>query len=79
MASAVLTTNGQITIPSSVCQKLGVVAGDRLEFVEFPGGQFALLPAIGDVRTLKGIIPKRANPVSVEEMGRITVRRGVAR
>ena len=33
MATAVLTSKGQVTIPKEVRQALGVETGDRLEFV----------------------------------------------
>ena len=79
MATAVLTSKGQITIPQAVREKLGVATGDRVEFVELPEGGFALKPAIEDVRALKGIVPKRDKPVSVEEMGRIIARRGAGK
>jgi AbrB family looped-hinge helix DNA binding protein len=79
MATAILTTKGQITIPLRVRQRLGVAAGDRVEFVELPGGQFAIIPAVEDVRSLKGIVRKRAKPLSVEEMDRIVARRGAGK
>lgn len=79
MATAVVTSKGQITIPQLVRERLGVVAGDRVEFVELDGGQFALIPAIEDVRSLKGIVPRPRAPVSVEEMGRIIAKRGAGR
>ena len=34
MATATLTSKGQITLPRVVREKLGVSAGDRVEFVE---------------------------------------------
>ena len=50
-----LTSKGQITIPLAVRLKLGVATGDRVEFVELAPGQFALVPAVADVRSLRGI------------------------
>jgi AbrB family looped-hinge helix DNA binding protein len=76
MTTAVLSSKGQITIPRVVRRKLGLGTGNRLEFVEFADGQFALLPAIANVRTLKGIVPKPRRPVSIAEMRRIVAKRG---
>ena len=79
MTTAILSSKGQITIPLSVRRKLGVATGDRVEFVELAEGQFALVPAIEDVRTLKGIVRKPPRPVSVGEMRRIVARRGAGK
>lgn len=75
MTTATLSSKGQITIPLQVRQKLGVTTGDRVEFVELADGQFALMPAVEDVRTLKGMVPKPRRPVSVEGMRQIVARR----
>ena len=79
MTTATLSSKGQITIPLAVRRKLGVGTGDRVEFVELDNGQFALMPAIADVRTLRGIVPKPRRPVSIDEMRRIVARRGAGR
>jgi antitoxin PrlF len=79
MSTATLSSKGQITIPLRVRKKLGVDAGDRVEFVEIANGQFALVPATVDVRTLKGIVPKPSTPVSVEQMRRIIASRGAGK
>ena len=79
MATAVLTSKGQITIPQEVRRKLGVETGDRVEFVELPDGRFVLMPAIDDVRALKGIVAKGAKALTVEQMGRIIARRGAGK
>jgi len=76
MTTAVLSSKGQITIPRVVRRKLGLGTGNRVEFVEFADGQFALAPAIANVRTLKGIVPKPRRPVSIAEMRRIVAKRG---
>jgi len=79
MTTATLSSKGQITIPLLVRQKLGVDTGDRVEFIELANGQFALVPATEDVRTLKGIVPKPRTPLSVEEMRRIIANRGAGK
>ena len=79
MATATLSSKGRITIPLAVRQKLGVSTGDRVEFVELDKGQFALMPAIGDVRALKGMVPKPCRPRALREMRRVIARRGSGR
>lgn len=79
MATAVITSKGQITLPKEVRRKLGVETGDRVEFVETEEGVFALVAATRDVRDLKGLIGKPTRPVSIEEMGRAIARRGAGR
>jgi len=69
MASATITSKGQITIPSKVRNALGLDAGDRIEFVEIEKGQFAIIPATGSIQELKGMgRGRRKKPVSFEEM-----------
>ena len=78
MPTAVVTTKGQITIPKPVRHGLGLEAGDRIEFVELEKGVYAVVAVTRDVRDLKGIVPKPAKRVSVEDMNR-AVRRHAGR
>ncbi|HZZ91181.1 MAG TPA: AbrB/MazE/SpoVT family DNA-binding domain-containing protein [Usitatibacter sp.] len=78
MARATLTTKGQITIPKEVRERLGVEAGDRLEFVEQERGVYKVVAATKDVRHLKGIVPKPPRPVSIEDM-KAAIRKSRAR
>jgi antitoxin PrlF len=71
MATATLTSKGQITIPKEVRERLGVEAGDRLEFVEQERGVYKVIAATHDVRHLKGLVAKPRRPVSVEEMNAV--------
>lgn len=70
MTTAVVTSKGQITIPKAVRERLGVETGDRVEFVEVEKGVYTVVAATRDIRDLKGMIPKPAKPVSVEDMRR---------
>ena len=79
MATATLTSKGQITIPLIVRRKLGLDSGDRVEFVELTPGEFALKAATEDVRSLRGIIPKPVRPVSIGAMNAAIKRRGSGR
>lgn len=75
MPIATLTTKGQVTIPKSVREALGVDAGDRIEFVESSKGVYTVVAVSRDVRELKGIIAKPAAPVSIEAMKRAIAKR----
>ena len=75
MATATITSKGQITIPKSVRMKLKLEAGHRVEFIETDEG-FLVKPATRDIRSLKGILPKPRRHVSVEDMNRSISRMG---
>jgi AbrB family looped-hinge helix DNA binding protein len=69
MASATITSKGQVTIPIQVREKLGLRAGDRVDFVQTEPRKFEIIPATGSVRDLKGMLYKKGRkPVSIEEM-----------
>ncbi|WP_426118657.1 AbrB/MazE/SpoVT family DNA-binding domain-containing protein [Pseudomonas sp. DSP3-2-2] len=68
MATATVTSKGQITIPAQVRASLGLDTGDRIEFVDIGNGKFAIIAATHSVRDLKGLIRKPAKPVSIEDM-----------
>jgi AbrB family looped-hinge helix DNA binding protein len=66
-----LHLKGKITIPNKVRTALGLVPGDRVEFVETGKQEFSFVPATGSVRELKGLFRRRrTNPVSLREMDR---------
>ena len=65
---ATLSSKGQATIPKAVRDRLQIKSGDRFKFFFHPDGVI-ILPKISTAR-LKGLIPKPAQPVSVEEMDR---------
>jgi len=75
VATAIVTSKGQITIPKAVREALGVETGDRVEFVEVEKGVYSVVAATRDIRDLKGMIAKPAKPVSVEDMNRAVARR----
>ena len=79
MVTATLTSKGQITIPLAVRRKLGLDAGDRVEFVELTPGEFVLKVATEDVRSLKGMIRRPASPVSIDAMNSAIKRRAASR
>ena len=69
MASATVTSKGQITIPVQVRETLGLEAGDRVDFVQTEPLKFEIIPATGSVQELKGMLNRKGRkPVSIEEM-----------
>lgn len=76
MATATVTSKGQITIPAQVRASLGLDTGDRIEFVEIENGQFAIRAAVHSVTSLKGMVRKPKSPVSIEDMNEAIARQG---
>jgi antitoxin PrlF len=68
MATAVVTSKGQVTIPAEVRRRMGIDTGDRIEFVELKDGGFIIRAAVEDVRSLKGLLKKPDRPVGIEDM-----------
>lgn len=76
MATATLTSKGQITIPVQVRTALGLETGDRVEFVEMEDGRFSIIAASKTVHDLKGLIRKPAKAISLDEMNRTIAAQG---
>ena len=76
MATATITSKGQITIPREVREALGVGTGDRVEFVAEEKGVYKVVAATRDVRHLKGLVGKPGKPVTIEAMKRAIARAG---
>ena len=65
---ATLTAKGQITLPKVFRTKLDLHAGDKMDFVMLDNGVLQVVPLKQSPRKLKGIVPKPAKPVTIEEM-----------
>ena len=68
MASAVVTSKGQTTIPKAVREHLKLKTGDRLEFVVQEDGTAVLIPKTVPLSALKGCLPRPNRALTVEEM-----------
>lgn len=68
MPTATITSKGQITLPQQVRSDMGLTAGDRVDFIRMEDGHYAVVPASHSIKSLKGIIPRPAKPVSLEDM-----------
>ncbi len=68
MTTTTLTSKGQLTLPKTIRDRLGLQVGDRLEVTLREDGVIQMEPVTVDVRQLKGILPAPASPVSLEAM-----------
>ena len=79
MPIATLTSKGQITLPISVRNALGLSVGAQVDFVPVDGS-FILVPVRSDVSSLKGRFAGRVKkPVSVEAMNEAIAAGAVSR
>jgi AbrB family looped-hinge helix DNA binding protein len=65
---ATLTSKGQLTLPKFLRTELDLHAGDRLDFVLRDGGVLEVVPMKQPVSRLRGMLPKPAKPVTIDEM-----------
>ena len=63
-----MTTKGQITIPAEVRNALNLKAGDKVVFITRESGELVFIPATRDVNSIKGMIQKPADRVSLDAM-----------
>jgi AbrB family looped-hinge helix DNA binding protein len=76
MATATLSSKGQITIPAVVRAALGIGSGDRVEFVQIEPGHFELVAATHAITALKGLVRKPVAPVTIGQMNDAIAVRG---
>ncbi len=68
MASATVTSKGQVTIPIEVRNKLGLRPGSRLAFVPTDTGGFEIHAQASSIQDLKGAVHRTSAPVTLEDM-----------
>lgn len=68
MPSTTVTSKGQVTIPKDIRDALGVKPGDRVLFLQRPDGRVVVEAETVDVRSLRGMLKHRGEPVTVEQM-----------
>ncbi|MBI3927761.1 MAG: type II toxin-antitoxin system PrlF family antitoxin [Armatimonadetes bacterium] len=75
MPEATLTSKGQITLPVAIRKHLQVKPGDRVCFLIDDDGRVTVWPVTASVTSLKGIIPRPPQPVSLDDMEQAIQRR----
>ncbi len=68
MTTATMTSKGQVTIPVAVRAALRLETGSRVAFIELEKGQFAMVAATEPVQSLKGMLRRPLQPVSIADM-----------
>jgi AbrB family looped-hinge helix DNA binding protein len=71
MATAAVTSKGQITIPIEVRVKLGIKPGDRVRFVENEKGEIVLKAKTGSIMDVRGMLKWTGKPATIEEMNEV--------
>lgn len=69
MASAKITSKGQMTLPKDICDRLDLHPGDRLD-VSIEDRRIVLTPRTLTLDDLCGILPPAKRSRSIEEMNR---------
>ena len=68
MATASLTSKGQITLPISVRKKLRLNTGDQVVFIEREDGEITVKAKKGNLMDLRGSLKWTGKPATIEEM-----------
>jgi AbrB family looped-hinge helix DNA binding protein len=75
LATATLSSKGQITLPKAVRERLRVDTGDRIDFFVDDRGDIVLRVVAVDISELKGLLKRRRScPVTIEEMNAAVAR-----
>jgi antitoxin PrlF len=73
--TAQVNHDGKLELPKAVMDRFGIKPGDRVELIKTAAGVL-IRSRPGDMRDLKGIIPKPARAVTVAAMNRALSRMG---
>ena len=75
---ATITTKGQVTLPKPIRDKLHLKPGDKIDFTLENDG-LRVTPVTAPVTQLKGMVPKPAVPISLQEMDEAIARAATRR
>jgi len=65
MATAAVTSKGQITIPAEVRENLGLKVGDRVSFIRGEKGEYILKAKTGSIKDVKGMWKWTGKPATI--------------
>ena len=70
MHYSIVTNKGQTTIPADIREKMNIMAGDKLEFINH-GNYIAIIPINKSVIDLKNLVSKSEISLSCSEIDKI--------
>jgi len=65
---ATVTSKGQLTLPIEARRRLGIRAGTKLDLIITADDRLEMIPLTNSVKSLKGMVPKPARALTLEEM-----------
>jgi len=68
IASAKVTSKGQITLPAKLREQLGIKPGDRLDFERNRDGKVELVARTERFEDLRGVLPYDGPPLTNEDI-----------
>lgn len=77
MATATITSKGQITLPKQIRERLGVKTGDRIAFRERSDGSIMVEADTVDLLDLFGMLKPRRRGITLKDM-EAAIRRGAS-
>ena len=79
MATATLTSKGQLTLPVEIRKKLGLKAGDKIKFfLNEETNHYEMVPATKSIKSLFGAFHVPGRHFTIGEMNRAIARAGAA-
>ena len=75
MTTALVSPDGNMTLPAPIAAALGLEHGGRVEFVQLADGQVTMIARTLPAQVLRGILPKPDVRCSAEEMVTTAARR----
>jgi len=68
MATATVTSKGQVTIPAEIRRKMRLHAGSKIDFIENKAGEMVIRSKTGDISELYGFLRYGGAPLTIEQM-----------
>lgn len=65
---ATITSKGQVTLPKPIRDRLHLEPGDKIDFLLDDDGCLRVEPVTASVTQLRGMLPKPAVPITLEQM-----------
>jgi AbrB family looped-hinge helix DNA binding protein len=78
MASATITSKGQVTIPKEIRNHLKLETGSKVDFVIGENGEVKVIPLSVPVEALSGVLHRKDMKAATLEEMEISIRKGAS-